>query len=156
MIYSLVGASCASLIRPYNDGLPLYLSHHNHRSSFPLTCWSTYLHLVDVGGVVSLATRMGNSLTAAIRDHSLLCRDWWDVHAVRPILGVVAATAFKLDEENSELGMSSSAFYFQGASLSPRTFKIVLGNSSSIPSCGNPINVKRTFSSRRTFALTKH
>lgn len=56
---------------------------------------STYLHLVDVGGMVPTTAEVTGSFAAAIWNEPLiLCR--LDPHTVSPVGGVVAATTFKL------------------------------------------------------------
>lgn len=62
----------------------------------------TNLHLVDVGGVVSLATQRSDGLAATIRHHPELCLLWWNIHTRHPIMGVVATTAFELDKQKKE------------------------------------------------------
>lgn len=56
---------------------------------------STYLHLVNVGGMVPAAAEVTGSFAAAIWNEPLiLCR--LDPHTVSPVWGVVAATALEL------------------------------------------------------------
>lgn len=54
---------------------------------------STYLHLVDVGGMVPATAEVNGCFTAAIRNEPLILLD---PHTVRPIRGVVTAATLKL------------------------------------------------------------
>lgn len=56
------------------------------------------LHFIDVGGMVPFATASYHSLTAAVRNHAVVCLTRADPLTVSPVLRVVAATTVELQE----------------------------------------------------------
>lgn len=70
----------------------------------PLSGKLTYLHLVDVGRVVPLSTAGGDGFTAAVGHQPALRWRRGDVHAGRPVVGVVAAAALELEGEERGVG----------------------------------------------------
>lgn len=68
-------------------------------SNFFISMWFTNLHLIDVGGVVPPATERSDCFTAAVRDHSVFCLCWQNVHTLHPVLVVVAAAALELERQ---------------------------------------------------------
>lgn len=56
---------------------------------------STHLHLIDIGGMVPVATELTGSFTAAIRNKPLIVCIL-DPHTVSPVWEVVTATTLKL------------------------------------------------------------
>lgn len=69
---------------------------------FPRGVQCTNLHLVDIGGMVSVATVEGDGFTAAVRHHSTLSETWWNVHTHHPVMGVVTAAALELEGRKEE------------------------------------------------------
>lgn len=56
---------------------------------------STYLHFVDIGGVVSLATKVDGGFAATVGNYPLVLLN---PHAVGPVRVIVTAATFELNK----------------------------------------------------------